>query len=602
MSLREVVNLIEESVSNAYASAGDKGATMPEQKNIKNLAETIASIQGGGGGASALESKFAEVPMPEETSSSSNFAYFSTSDKEHFLSFHATTNNVYVYNRETGMFEIAYNGGTPLKAFFEDNDGNVFCCSKSSSIQGIFKFNRLTRIFEKISENGYYTTTTGTPFKQTSKGVFAIGGGFSGAMFYEKELNSFKVAVSGFVVNTLIDAKNTGLFGGGANGSYGVVKWNEETKMFERTNGVSGNQMTFAFVVNDEEVYFTSQSANVGMYKWKPDTEEFVKISGDATPHYRISYWIVDENNTLYYSAAGTMYAAGLWACKYGEYVATQLVETGDSYPHSYSYYFETPNYMLISSSNSSINGIFAINKTTLQKTDLTTSYKLLGYKNGYISSQNEIMFKLQQSPYLALFNEESVSLTIPTTPSNSSLNFTDSGYSGNPNTIEDSEGNIIAGPPSYALLYDRDSKSFAQLYANGKDRLILDDEIYAINSASSNQCLKFNKQTKVFDALYTIYYGAFDKMQVRGGSIYYLTSDTVYEFVLDKENLKVVRTNNFNSSLEFGDVKLTHNTYLISNGGENVAVLKSGCYFNSGTDLMKIPTRNKYAYVLLAL
>ena len=50
MAILETKTLVEEGIANAYASAGNKGATIPAQKNIKNLAETIESIQGGGGG------------------------------------------------------------------------------------------------------------------------------------------------------------------------------------------------------------------------------------------------------------------------------------------------------------------------------------------------------------------------------------------------------------------------------------------------------------------------------------------------------------------------------------------------------------------------
>ena len=50
MAILETKALVEEGIANAYASAGNKGATIPAQKNIKNLAETIESIQGGGGG------------------------------------------------------------------------------------------------------------------------------------------------------------------------------------------------------------------------------------------------------------------------------------------------------------------------------------------------------------------------------------------------------------------------------------------------------------------------------------------------------------------------------------------------------------------------
>ena len=50
MAILETKTLVEEGIANAYASAENKGATIPERKNIKNLAETIESIQGGGGG------------------------------------------------------------------------------------------------------------------------------------------------------------------------------------------------------------------------------------------------------------------------------------------------------------------------------------------------------------------------------------------------------------------------------------------------------------------------------------------------------------------------------------------------------------------------
>lgn len=49
MAILETKALVEEGIANAYASAGNKGATIPAQKNIKNLAQTIESMQTGGG-------------------------------------------------------------------------------------------------------------------------------------------------------------------------------------------------------------------------------------------------------------------------------------------------------------------------------------------------------------------------------------------------------------------------------------------------------------------------------------------------------------------------------------------------------------------------
>jgi hypothetical protein len=49
MSVASEINRIKSNIADAYTEAEAKGATMPVTENSDNLADTIASISGGGG-------------------------------------------------------------------------------------------------------------------------------------------------------------------------------------------------------------------------------------------------------------------------------------------------------------------------------------------------------------------------------------------------------------------------------------------------------------------------------------------------------------------------------------------------------------------------
>ena len=55
MAIVDTINSIKVNVENAYTSLENKGATIPNQKNIQNLSSTIESIQSGGGGDSPIQ-------------------------------------------------------------------------------------------------------------------------------------------------------------------------------------------------------------------------------------------------------------------------------------------------------------------------------------------------------------------------------------------------------------------------------------------------------------------------------------------------------------------------------------------------------------------
>lgn len=48
--ISDTISSIQTNLENAYDELEDKGATIPANKNIQNLANAIASIQSGGGG------------------------------------------------------------------------------------------------------------------------------------------------------------------------------------------------------------------------------------------------------------------------------------------------------------------------------------------------------------------------------------------------------------------------------------------------------------------------------------------------------------------------------------------------------------------------
>lgn len=48
MAIIDKIQSIKDHVGEAYASLEEKGATIPENKNIENLSESILSVQSGG--------------------------------------------------------------------------------------------------------------------------------------------------------------------------------------------------------------------------------------------------------------------------------------------------------------------------------------------------------------------------------------------------------------------------------------------------------------------------------------------------------------------------------------------------------------------------
>lgn len=53
--ISETLEAIATNIENAYDELETKGATLPANKNIENLADTIATIQTGGGGEITTE-------------------------------------------------------------------------------------------------------------------------------------------------------------------------------------------------------------------------------------------------------------------------------------------------------------------------------------------------------------------------------------------------------------------------------------------------------------------------------------------------------------------------------------------------------------------
>ena len=48
MSIADTINSMRTNLGNAYDELENKGATIPTNKNIENLASAIASVQSGG--------------------------------------------------------------------------------------------------------------------------------------------------------------------------------------------------------------------------------------------------------------------------------------------------------------------------------------------------------------------------------------------------------------------------------------------------------------------------------------------------------------------------------------------------------------------------
>lgn len=120
MAILETKTLVEEGIANAYASAENKGATIPEQKNIKNLAETIESIQGGGSGTLGATI----VDYPFEVAYDTIVYTFASSSDDVFVSA-SGGKGLYKFNKGTKAFELLVADWTCME-FFEDSRGNVF--------------------------------------------------------------------------------------------------------------------------------------------------------------------------------------------------------------------------------------------------------------------------------------------------------------------------------------------------------------------------------------------------------------------------------------------------------------------------------------------
>lgn len=67
--ISDTINSMRTNLVNAYDELGNKGATIPANKNIENLADAIASIQTGGGGGSEYQrpSDWLEIPTMDGT-------------------------------------------------------------------------------------------------------------------------------------------------------------------------------------------------------------------------------------------------------------------------------------------------------------------------------------------------------------------------------------------------------------------------------------------------------------------------------------------------------------------------------------------------------
>ena len=86
MSVHSEIDRIRENIAQAYSAVGDRGGTLPEQRNSGNLAEAIRSITGGKTGT--------EAPAPEEVYRTARPASWLTipepEDDEMYLLVHIT--------------------------------------------------------------------------------------------------------------------------------------------------------------------------------------------------------------------------------------------------------------------------------------------------------------------------------------------------------------------------------------------------------------------------------------------------------------------------------------------------------------------------------
>lgn len=77
MSIQSEITRITNAIASAYSEADAKGATMPTIENVANLAQTIASISGGGGnvitGTTVLTSTSTRLVIPHNLGAKPRF-------------------------------------------------------------------------------------------------------------------------------------------------------------------------------------------------------------------------------------------------------------------------------------------------------------------------------------------------------------------------------------------------------------------------------------------------------------------------------------------------------------------------------------------------
>lgn len=129
MTLMSEIERVRDNIAAAYTALDEKGATLPESQNSANLAETIASVPSGGGGAS-FEALKQRVFSIENFSDSGSTKYSDFVDR----GFNCISN----YCQQNPSAGIAYTSSTDFVGLYFDDDIADFYVRPTSNFDSLW--------------------------------------------------------------------------------------------------------------------------------------------------------------------------------------------------------------------------------------------------------------------------------------------------------------------------------------------------------------------------------------------------------------------------------------------------------------------------------
>lgn len=160
MSISSEITRITNAVANAYTEAEGKGAEMPASLTVANLAQTIASISGGGGLPSGIKAvDFGNVVVSSDISSTPQTYTHNLGVTPDFILVYAPSNVAVTYSMLftmrgsfLGYRSEAYN---LYLAYHSNSNVNVTVSASPSTVYGVSNLTK-TSFTLASSGNSYY--------------------------------------------------------------------------------------------------------------------------------------------------------------------------------------------------------------------------------------------------------------------------------------------------------------------------------------------------------------------------------------------------------------------------------------------------------------